>query len=97
MSVMLFIIILAVLVFVHELGHFIAAKRSGIRVDEFGIGFPPRLFSWRRGETLYSFNLIPLGGFVKIKGESGEHKDDSDSFASKRLRTRGMCSLIASA
>lgn len=70
MSIIIFIIILGTLVLVHELGHFIAAKRSGIRVDEFGIGFPPRLFSKTIGETRYSINLFPLGGFVKIFGEN---------------------------
>jgi len=70
MSVIIFIIILAVLVFVHELGHFLAAKMSGIRVDEFGIGFPPKLLSARVGETRYSLNLIPFGGYVKIFGEN---------------------------
>ena len=57
------------LVLVHELGHFAAAKWFGMFVEEFGVGFPPRLFSWKRGETRYSANLIPLGGFVKLHGE----------------------------
>ncbi|MDP1625120.1 MAG: site-2 protease family protein [bacterium] len=70
MSVILFLVILSVLVFVHELGHFLAAKRFGVRVDEFAIGFPPRLFKKKVGETLYSFNLIPFGGYVKIFGEN---------------------------
>lgn len=70
MSVVIFIIILAVLVLVHEFGHFIVAKKSGIRVDEFGLGFPPRLWSITRGETIYSLNAIPFGGFVKIFGEN---------------------------
>jgi len=55
----------------------------GMKVEEFGFGFPPRLWGVRKGETIYSINWIPLGGFVKIKGESGEQKNDSDSFASK--------------
>lgn len=69
MSIIIFIIILLVLVLVHEFGHFFTAKRFGIRVDEFGFGFPPKLFSFKKGETEYSFNLLPLGGFVKIFGE----------------------------
>ncbi|MBI5798825.1 MAG: site-2 protease family protein [Candidatus Yonathbacteria bacterium] len=69
MSILLFIIILAALILVHELGHFIAAKRSGVRVDEFGIGFPPRLWTTKVGETMYSINAFPVGGFVKIFGE----------------------------
>jgi regulator of sigma E protease len=63
------------LVLVHEFGHFFAAKKFGIRVDEFGFGFPPKLFSKKIGETEYSFNLLPLGGFVKIFGESFEEAD----------------------
>jgi regulator of sigma E protease len=64
-----------VLVLVHEAGHFFVAKRFGIRVDEFGFGFPPKLFSFKKGETEYSFNLLPLGGFVKIFGENMEEAD----------------------
>jgi regulator of sigma E protease len=75
MSIVIFIIILLVLVLVHEFGHFFTAKRFGIRVDEFGFGFPPKLFSFKRGETEYSFNLLPLGGFVKIFGESVDETD----------------------
>ncbi|MFA5651880.1 MAG: site-2 protease family protein [Candidatus Paceibacterota bacterium] len=75
MTVVLFLIVLAVLIFVHELGHFVSAKMFGIRVDEFAIGFPPRVFGWKSGETQYSLNLIPLGGFVKIFGEDPD--DDS--------------------
>ena len=70
MSIIIFIIIIAILIFVHELGHFLFAKKTGMKVEEFSIGFPPRIFSWRRGETLYSINLIPFGGFVKILGEN---------------------------
>jgi len=57
-------------VFVHEFGHFITAKKSGVNVEEFGFGFPPRIFGIKKGETLYSINWIPLGGFVKILGEN---------------------------
>jgi len=69
MSIILFIFILALLVLIHEFGHFLAAKKQGVRVDEFGFGLPPRLFGIKIGETLYSLNLIPLGGFVKLFGE----------------------------
>jgi regulator of sigma E protease len=69
MSVLIFLGVLFVLVLVHELGHFVTAKWTGMRVDEFGIGFPPRLFGMKRGETEYTFNLFPVGGFVKIAGE----------------------------
>ena len=72
MTIFLFILILVVLILVHETGHFIAAKLSGMRVDEFGIGFPPRLFAKKMGETEYSLNALPFGGFVKIYGENGD-------------------------
>lgn len=74
MSIILFIIILAVLVFVHELGHFLIAKKTGVRVDEFAVGFPPKIFSFKKGETLYSLNAIPFGGYVKIFGEDPNHE-----------------------
>jgi regulator of sigma E protease len=69
MSVIIFLVILAILILVHEFGHFIVAKKSGIRVDEFGLGFPPKIFSKKFGTTLYTLNAIPFGGFVKIFGE----------------------------
>ena len=88
MSIITFIIIISALVFVHELGHFLVAKKSGIRVDEFAIGFPPKIFSFKRGETVYSVNLIPFGGFVKIFGENPDEdsmggQDNSRSFINK--------------
>ena len=64
-----FIVILSILVLVHELGHFLFAKKFGVKVEEFGFGFPPRVFGKRVGETLYSINLLPIGGFVKLYGE----------------------------
>jgi regulator of sigma E protease len=70
MTVIIFLLVLAVLIFVHELGHFIAARACGIRVDAFAVGFGPKLISWKRGETRYSLNLIPFGGYVKIFGEN---------------------------
>lgn len=87
-TVLLFLAVLALLVLVHELGHFVVAKWSGMRVDEFGFGFPPKLFGFKKGETEYTVNLIPLGGFVKIHGESGEERDDPRSFASKPIWKR---------
>lgn len=89
MSALLFILVLFVLVLVHEWGHFIVARKTGMRVDEFGIGFPPRLWGKKRGETLYSLNAVPLGGFVKIYGEDLEAQvdaaDSSRAFTSKSL------------
>lgn len=64
-----------VLVLVHEAGHFFTAKSFGIKVEEFGFGFPPKIFGWKYGETEYTFNLLPLGGFVKIFGENIEEAD----------------------
>lgn len=83
MTVIIFLIVLAILVFVHELGHFLAAKMSGIRVDEFALGFPPRLISKKVGETEYSLNLIPFGGYVKIHGENGENPDEPQTAEQK--------------
>ncbi len=87
--------VFGLLVFVHEFGHFITAKWSGIRVEEFGFGFPPRLFGIKRGETIYSINWIPLGGFVRMPGENGETTDDAGnydpgSFASKPAWRRAI-------
>jgi regulator of sigma E protease len=84
MSLIIFIILLAVLILVHELGHFSVAKLFNIRVDEFGIGFPPRLLYKKFGETIYSVNLLFFGGFVKIFGENGnEAAQNPRSFAHK--------------
>jgi len=98
--VVLFLVILSVLVFVHEAGHFMMARKFGMRVDEFGFGFPPRAIGiskdkktgkWKivgrktdiLPQTIYSINWIPLGGFVRIKGEDGAGRNTKDSFASK--------------
>lgn len=74
-AIFIFIIILLVLVTVHEFGHFIVAKLTKMRVDEFAFGFPPRVFSKKIGETTYAINAIPLGGYVSIWGENGEPDD----------------------
>ncbi|MFH1946687.1 MAG: RIP metalloprotease RseP [Candidatus Magasanikbacteria bacterium] len=112
-TVIIFILILGLLVLVHEFGHFITARKSGMKVYEFGFGFPPRAFGvykdpetgkfvwvWGKGKsslkktvsgtenkedfgfpsTIYSFNWLPLGGFVRIKGENGEDANEPDSF-----------------
>src|SRR3989338_11714421 len=90
MSLIVFIVILISLILVHELGHFAAAKFFGIRVDEFAIGFPPRLFRVRYGETEYTFNLLLVGGYVRIHGEDPSFAKategtarDNRSFANK--------------
>ena len=75
-TVVLFLVILGVLVLAHELGHFVTARLARIRVHEFGIGFPPRAkVLGRRGETVYTLNWLPLGGFVKLEGEDGDSED----------------------
>ena len=68
-TIIAFLAVLVVLVLAHECGHFFTARATGVRIEEFGIGFPPRLFSIKRGETRYSINILPLGGFVKMAGE----------------------------
>lgn len=85
---LVFILMFGLLVFVHEFGHFIVAKKLGVKVEEFGFGFPPRLFGIKRGETLYSINLIPLGGFVKLYGEAGEKGADPRSFSHLKVGQR---------
>jgi len=87
LTLLVFILILSVLILIHEYGHYITAKRNGIKVEEFGFGFPPRLFSRKRGGTLFSINAIPFGGFVKMKGEDGVAKGQ-DSFSSKSIWVR---------
>ena len=72
MTILLFLAVLFVLILVHEWGHYIVAKKTDMQVDEFAIGFPPRLFSRRYGETEYSLNALPIGGYVKIVGENAE-------------------------
>lgn len=106
LTIITFIIILGILVFAHELGHFLVARKLGVKAEEFGFGFPPRIFGFYQdtnGEwekvlggkevndapgTVYSINWFPLGGFVKIKGESGENGTEQDSFASRKIWQR---------
>lgn len=95
MNIILFILILVVLILVHEFGHFIVAKKSGIRVDEFGIGYPPRAFGKKFGETLYTLNFLPFGGFVRIFGENSDDEsisgpDKDRSFINKPKYIQAM-------
>lgn len=85
-SIIIFFLILSFLVFIHELGHFLSARKFGIKVDEFGIGIPPRAWGKKIGETLYSLNWLPIGGFVKIRGEDFEDYDpkDPENFINKK-------------
>lgn len=74
MSILIFLFTLSVLVLIHEFGHFIIAKKRGVLVEEFGFGLPPRIFGIKIGQTLYSINLLPFGGFVKLYGEDENEK-----------------------
>jgi len=87
-SILVFIAVILVLVLVHEAGHFFTAKHFGIRVDEFGFGFPPKIYGKKFGETEYSINALPIGGFVKIFGENPNEEnthgpDSARSFVNK--------------
>ncbi|MEK7203284.1 MAG: RIP metalloprotease RseP [Patescibacteria group bacterium] len=114
LTIITFILVLSFLVFVHEIGHFFVAKKFKVKVEEFGLGFPPRVFGlqvWKEPEfsakkwrlikgskditeadqkfgTVYSLNWLPLGGFVKIKGENGEGQEDKESFISRPIWQR---------
>ncbi len=104
-TIIIFFLVLSIIVLIHELGHFSVSRYFGVRVDEFGLGLPPRIFGirkldgkfkfvWGKQEvendspTIYSLNLIPVGGFVKIKGEGGEEAESEDSFAHKPIWQR---------
>ena len=88
LTVLSFLAVLMVVILVHELGHFVTAKLSGVRVEEFGLFYPPRLLSFKRGDTVYSLNALPLGGFVKMSGE--EDPNAPGSLASKSVPRRLM-------
>jgi regulator of sigma E protease len=85
MTVLIFIIVLVVLIVVHEFGHFAVAKLSGMRVDEFGIGYPPRIWGTRIGSTEYTLNALPFGGFVRIYGEDAT---DNETLSAPRAFSR---------
>jgi len=85
-NILIGVAVLSVIILVHELGHFVTAKASRVKVEEFGLGFPPRLLSFKWGETRYSLNAIPFGGFVKMAGE--EDPKASGSLAGKNRGTR---------
>ena len=88
-NVVLLLVILVGLVVFHEFGHFLVARRAGVKVHEFGIGFPPKALTYHTDKkgTAYTLNWLPIGGFVRMEGEDGE-SDDPDSFVRKNLRTR---------
>src|SRR3989338_9444593 len=102
MNILIFLVILALLVLVHEFGHFIVAKKNGVRVDEFGLGFPPRIWGKKIGETVYSLNIIPFGGFVKIFGENAESLETPEGVTenpnrSVAHRNRGVQAAVLAA
>jgi len=85
-SILIFIAILTVLIFIHEMGHYLTAKRNKVKVEEFGLGLPPRIWGFEKNGTLWSINWIPLGGFCKMAGE--EDPSIPDSLASKSVKAR---------
>lgn len=88
LAIIVFIIIFSILVLTHEWGHYYTAKRMGIKVDEFGMGLPPRIWGFKKNGTIFSFNWIPFGGFVKIYGENEEIKGDKSAFSNKTVWQR---------
>ena len=84
-TILAFLFVLGVLIFVHELGHFLAARRVGIRVLTFSLGFGPKLLKFKRGDTVYCISAIPLGGYVKMAGENPDdpRSGKPDEFLSK--------------
>ena len=95
LTTLIFLLVLAVLIFVHELGHFLVARWCGIRVDAFKIGFGPKVFSWKRGETEYGLNLIPFGGYVKIFGENPDAENTTGADASRSMLNKPRWKQVA--
>lgn len=88
LTLLFVILVISLLILVHEWGHFYSARKLGVRVEEFGFGFPPRILSRVKNGVRYSVNLFPLGGFVKIFGEHGEGEEDKASFISRPIWQR---------
>jgi regulator of sigma E protease len=91
-SILIFLLVLSILVLGHELGHFIVAKHAGVGVEEFGFGIPPRLIGKKIGETIYSINWLPFGGFVRLHGETDEEgiTEPRRAFLNKSKKTRAL-------
>ena len=98
-SVLIFVLVLVALIVVHEFGHFLAAKLFKMRVDEFGIGYPPRAIGWKKGETEYTLNWLPFGGFVRIFGEDQEAADGDPKDADRAFfkKPRALQALVLAA
>src|SRR3989344_5446887 len=95
MSILIFIAVIVALIVVHEFGHFVVAKWSGMRVDEFGLGYPPRaMVIGKIGETEYTLNWLPFGGFVKIFGEDGKVSGDTSNPRAFSARPRILQALV---
>src|SRR5512146_186387 len=92
MTLIYFLIVIGILVFVHEFGHFIMAKRAGVRVEKFSLGMGPKLFGYKKGDTEYVLSALPLGGYVKMAGENPDEEPTgaADEFQSKSLWQRAM-------
>jgi len=89
LSIIVFIIILSILIFVHEFGHFLMAKSIGVRVEKFSLGFGPKLLSFKHRDTEYAISLIPLGGYVKLAGDSwDEYQGKPDEYLSQKVGRR---------
>ncbi|QQR55262.1 site-2 protease family protein [Candidatus Peregrinibacteria bacterium] len=92
-TVLAFLLIFSLLILIHEAGHFFAAKKAGVKVEEFGMGLPPRIWGFKKGETLYSINWIPFGGFVRMLGEGDAGKEaetSKRSFRNQHLRVQAF-------
>jgi len=92
MDILIFVIALSILVLVHEFGHYFAAKITGVKVEEFGLGLPPRIFGKKIGETMWSLNWLPIGGFCRLYGEDG-NKQGTRAFNNKNPWQKGLIVL----
>jgi len=92
MDILIFVLALSILVLVHEFGHFFAAKITGVKVEEFGLGLPPKILSWKKWGTIWSLNWLPIGGFCKLYGEEGGGSG-KDAFNNKNPWQKGLIVL----
>ena len=92
MDILIFIIALSILVLVHEFGHYLAAVKTGVLVEEFGLGLPPRIWGKKIGKTIFSLNWLPIGGFCRLYGEDGDRKE-KNAFNNKNPLQKGVIVL----